>query len=860
MGKYYSMNISLQIKLFAMCVLLVALTAAGILVTSYVMIKKDKERESFERLQIAFEIIRDDYLHRKENYPAKIEDFQDKDVSIPWLTSSYFREGDEYFSALSSLSTLGRTAEEFKKFGRAVSIDRLLLYGADKRLLVAYHRTGNEERVGAYAISAGGNDTYLPLDEYQKLAKILTDHEPIPDVSLPEGIPSFFDGELPGKTEVFPISDGFQLGLMAAVPILYNKETVGVLVGQVFYTQQVLERYALLSKADFSFFSSSGLSASTLALQTTLDIETLRALPSCESILEKGEPIHVASVTMEEQDFYQAGCAFRDAGEPFGAITVNLSQEFEKQGARKILSAVFAVSGLSCIVAFLLSLLASRKTIAAIHNIVYVIGAAAKGDLRQSAGMYSHDEIGMLGMKLNQMIQQLRSISGQVQGAASTVNNTAETLFREMSELIRHMEQQAGSVEDTTLSFDKVMHFIDTVAQNTTTLLSASSEILTSIQQTRASIGEVTKSTTSLSTDLLLISSSVEQVNEAVRQVSGNTEQLEGIARQTEREVQRIDDSYQDVSRNAELTQELAQDTMEAVTLGQESVDSSMQGMHELKDVVSNTAQIMQEISSWGEQVSSILGIVDEITEQTALLSLNASIISAQAGSHGKGFAVVADEIKDLATRTKSSTQEIGTLVHKLQKKTEEGVKQSYEGLAKADYGVVLAKAVKEALNTILERASRSSSGAANTTQIIQGTVESSRIISGSMKSVTEMVSEIRTSLQEREQDIDQVLSAVENISEMAEQVSHSSHEQNNAANHIAKSMEEATGEFEVISEQAEELKRSSQQIVDAMHAIELVTGHILEKATNVSQETVSNLMQQSEELQKSIRIFKLSK
>ena len=100
---------------------------------------------------------------------------------------------------------------------------------------------------------------------------------------------------------------------------------------------------------------------------------------------------------------------------------------------------------------------------------------------------------------------------------------------------------------------------------------------------------------------------------------------------------------------------------MNAAARGQASVEASIRGIAELKTVVGNTAQIIQEVNLWGEQVSSILGIVDDITEQTSLLSLNASIISAQAGVHGRGFAVVANEIKELAVRTKNSTREIGT-------------------------------------------------------------------------------------------------------------------------------------------------------------------------------------------------------
>jgi len=369
----------------------------------------------------------------------------------------------------------------------------------------------------------------------------------------------------------------------------------------------------------------------------------------------------------------------------------------------------------------------------------------------------------------------------------------------------------------------------------------------------------VTTSTGSLTTNLHLISSAVDQVSQSVKEIAENTEHLEKVARQTETEIQHIDHSLRDVSANADQAQHLAKETMEAALSGQTSVDASLQSMTELKGVVANTAQIIREVNSWGEQVSSILDIVDEITEQTSLLALNASIISAQAGVHGRGFAVVADEIKSLATRTKASTKEINTLVHKLQTKTEEGVNNTVEGLSKADQSMQLAHAVKKALTTILESATRSSTRAADTAQVIQQTAASSQAISTQMNTVTGMVSNIRMAIQGEERDIEQVGAAAENISGMSEQVNRASLEQRSAAREIERGMENVTEKFNAVSEQTETLRQNSDQIVAAMRTIESTTEQILQNATNISGDTVKNLVQQSEVLQKIVNVFKVS-
>lgn len=852
-------KMSIQAKVFTLCMMLVLITATGISTTYYILTKQDKQRESRQRIQIAFDIILDDFQNRVQTYTQRFEVFLQEDVSLKWAADSYNRDKTQLNSTHFITSYLAKVATQLKNFGSVVSANHIALYGADKRLLVVYRHHGDQETFGVYAISSTGENTYLPMEDPSKpITEILLD-ETIPDHPLPSDIAASYEGSIPDTLSASPFNREHLSGIRITVPVYQKDNKVGVLVGEFVYTQSIVARYAALTKTAVNFFAENRLSVGTLPAQTELEADILEHLGACEAIMRQERVIEVFPATVDDQDYYQGQCALRDDQGIIGAITVSLSQNIEKQEIRKILTAVLVVSGASIGFAFGLSWLFSRNTIHSIQNIVNVMVAAAKGDLRKTATAITRDEIGMLATKLNQMIAQLHTISVQVQGAANTVNTTADTILEQMDDLIMNMEQQSTSVDSTTESVEKITHFIDAVARNTNELLVAADQILSSIRETLASIEEVTTSTGSLATNLHLISSSVEQVNQTTKQIAENTGGLEQIAQHTAAEIHQINGILGDVSHNADQTQQLARETMEAATRGHSSVEASIQGMAELKAVVSDTAQIIQEVSSWGEQVSSILDIVDEITEQTSLLSLNASIISAQAGVHGRGFAVVANEIKELATRTKISTKEIGTLVYKLQKKTEEGVKNTIKGLTKADHGVQLANAVQEALTTILERATRSSKRAVDTAQVIQQATESSQVIQASMHHVTERVSQIRTAIQDHESDMEQVVLAVENISGMAEQVNHSSIEQTKAAEYIAKSMEEVTEKFGNISKQTEELKQNSRQVVSAMRTIESTTGQILRSATTISGDTVNNLVQQSNMLQQIVRIFKVS-
>lgn len=117
-------------------------------------------------------------------------------------------------------------------------------------------------------------------------------------------------------------------------------------------------------------------------------------------------------------------------------------------------------------------------------------------------------------------------------------------------------------------------------------------------------------------------------------------------------------------AQNASSSTELA---LHATKEGNETVDNTARSIRHLSTQIEGAVEKTKALAKSTNEIESILGVIDDISEQTNLLALNAAIEAARAGEQGRGFAVVADEVRTLAQRTQNATQEIQAMIGDLQ-------------------------------------------------------------------------------------------------------------------------------------------------------------------------------------------------
>jgi methyl-accepting chemotaxis protein len=134
---------------------------------------------------------------------------------------------------------------------------------------------------------------------------------------------------------------------------------------------------------------------------------------------------------------------------------------------------------------------------------------------------------------------------------------------------------------------------------------------------------------------------------------------------------------------------------------GQQSMHVNIKKMATLKQKIETIAEQILELSEHTQQIGSIVGVVEDITEQTNMLALNAAVEAARAGEHGRGFAVVASEIRKLADQIKQATNKITSLIYDIQQATNSTVMATEEGTKEIEAGVNLANQAAETINAL---------------------------------------------------------------------------------------------------------------------------------------------------------------
>jgi methyl-accepting chemotaxis protein len=126
------------------------------------------------------------------------------------------------------------------------------------------------------------------------------------------------------------------------------------------------------------------------------------------------------------------------------------------------------------------------------------------------------------------------------------------------------------------------------------------------------------------------------------------------------------------VADNARQASSTVHETIRAVSLSEDSMARTVDGMRSIQETVGRTARKIENLNESSRRISKVVNLIGRFAAQTHLLALKASIEAARAGEEGRGFAVIADEVRTLAAQSAEATAEIETLVLGIQNEARE--------------------------------------------------------------------------------------------------------------------------------------------------------------------------------------------
>jgi methyl-accepting chemotaxis protein len=213
----------------------------------------------------------------------------------------------------------------------------------------------------------------------------------------------------------------------------------------------------------------------------------------------------------------------------------------------------------------------------------------------------------------------------------------------------------------------------------------------------------------SLEKALREVSEAVSATASASSQISSSTEEMAAGAQEQTSQAGEVASAVEEMTktilenaRNASSAAETAKQARMSAEQGGKVVAETVEGMKRIAQVVEVSAGTVKELGKSSDQIGEIIGVIDDIADQTNLLALNAAIEAARAGEQGRGFAVVADEVRKLAERTTKATKEIAGMIKKIQSDTAGAVASMEEGTSEVKQGMKLADRAGTSLQEIV--------------------------------------------------------------------------------------------------------------------------------------------------------------
>jgi methyl-accepting chemotaxis protein len=629
-----------------------------------------------------------------------------------------------------------------------------------------------------------------------------------------------------------------KLSVLVATPVRLQDNVVGFLVGAYLLDDEFAGRIKDMGGVEVAFLGSAGVIGAS-----NPDFRSLDLSQKSEEVTLGGKP-HLPIIRDLPGTSYKL------------VIAQDLNSTLEAQESLRSLMIVLVAAVIAIVLAcaLLFSRALTRPLLEVVGNLKDI--SQGEADLTRTLKVNTNDEVGELAGNFNAFVARLREMVQRISSAASDIFTATEKIRHTSQDVSNGTANQAEALANSFQAIQGIDESTIEVGNSISSLLEAVEISSSATLELGATIEEIVSQVDRLFSTIEEVSSSITEMSVSSQQVADNLDNLSSSTEVTASSITEMDASIKEVEETAQHTNELSEQASRDAEMGKTAVAETIAGIQAIRSTVEDASQAIEGLGKQSGEIGTILTVIDDVADQTRLLSLNASIIAAQAGEHGKGFAVVADEIRELAERTAMSTQEIATIIRRLQTGTVEAVKAMQIGSERVHEEAERSKVAEEALAKLTDSSVRSAEQVKSIVRATQEQSRGSRQITEAVNQVANMLHQISSAVKQQSDGIQQQARAAESMKDISSQVKLSTGEQAKGSHQISASMENVRNMLQQIDQASKDQSERSRQVVEAVSAVRTIAENNAARTVELDK-VVENLAEQAHVLEKEIGSFK---
>ncbi|MFJ7732401.1 methyl-accepting chemotaxis protein [Lysinibacillus sp. NPDC097231] len=305
-------------------------------------------------------------------------------------------------------------------------------------------------------------------------------------------------------------------------------------------------------------------------------------------------------------------------------------------------------------------------------------------------------------------------------------------------------------------------------------LMLSANELNDKLKQTISSIYTVSETVAASSEELAQSANEVqtgtEQITVTMQELASGTESQASTAGDLAESMTSFQRSIHETTQEGFELKEHSDHVQNLTTSGKGLMVQSTQQMAAINKIVLDSVKKVEGLNEQSTEISKLVSVIDDISNQTNLLALNAAIEAARAGEHGKGFAVVADEVRKLAEQVQFSVTDISTIVNRIQGETGNVTTALQSGYEEVKKGTVQLNQTNETFEQI--------------SKAVEDMIQNINVISGNLnrlaqnsESINASVDEMASISQESAAGVEQTTATVEETAATMEEISKSANQ-----------------------------------------------------------------------------------